>query len=73
MQRLRICLEQRSRPTPQKMRKEQDRREEDNDRIVAELQKCAAFWNMFGGPSLDAMRRPTQVLYVPEFKHHQDR
>ena len=44
------------------MRKEQDRREDDNDRIVTELQKCATFWNMFGGPSLDALRRPNQAL-----------
>ena len=48
LQRLRLDLEQRSRPTPQKMRKEQDQREEANDRVVAELQKCADFWNMFG-------------------------
>ena len=62
LQRLRLDLEQRSRPTPQKMRKEQDQREEGNDRVVAELQKCADFWNLFGGPPLEHLRRPTAAI-----------
>ena len=62
LQRLRLDLEQRSRPTPQKMRKEQDMREDNNDRVVAELQKCADFWNTFSGPPLEHLRRPTAAI-----------
>eukprot|EP00973_Karenia_brevis_P041993 5813543-Karenia_brevis.AAC.1 len=44
------------------MRKAQDEREENNDRIVAALQKCADFWKLFGGPLLEELRSPTAVI-----------
>eukprot|EP00973_Karenia_brevis_P061154 8505032-Karenia_brevis.AAC.1 len=44
------------------MRKAQDEREENNDRVVAALQKCTDFWKLFGGPLLEELRSPTAIM-----------
>ena len=67
LQRLRMDLEKRSNPTPQKMRAVQDQREESNHRIVEALKKSEGFWHAFGGPDFERLKHPTQdVLEAAE-------
>ncbi|MDP6676207.1 MAG: hypothetical protein QGI29_01450 [Pirellulales bacterium] len=62
LERLRLDLERRSYPTPQRMRAVQDEREKSNDRVIAELSKSALFWSKFNGPSLEELKRPKLAI-----------
>ena len=61
LERLRLDLERSSYPTPQKMRKAQDQREDNNDRVIGVLLKSVHFWAEISNVPLEDLGRPKPV------------